>query len=45
MATTPPSSQNTGLSYQSSGVNIDAGNELVRRIKPFAQATKRPEVL
>jgi phosphoribosylformylglycinamidine cyclo-ligase len=29
------------LSYKKSGVDIDAGNELVNRIKPFAKATSR----
>lgn len=29
------------LSYKDSGVDIDAGNELVTRIKPFAKATVR----
>ena len=29
------------LNYKSAGVDIDAGNELVNRIKPFAKATKR----
>jgi len=29
------------LSYKQAGVDIDAGNELVNRIKPFAKATKR----
>jgi phosphoribosylformylglycinamidine cyclo-ligase len=33
-------SQNS-LNYKQAGVNIDAGNELVNRIKPFAKATKR----
>src|SRR3989338_810219 len=28
-------------SYKNSGVDIDAGNELVNRIKPFAKATAR----
>lgn len=28
------------LNYKSAGVDIDAGNELVNRIKPFAKATK-----
>ncbi len=32
---------NSGLTYAQSGVNIDAGNELVERIKPFAKATSR----
>jgi phosphoribosylaminoimidazole synthetase len=31
----------TSLSYKAAGVDIDAGNELVNRIKPFAKATKR----
>jgi len=29
------------LNYKQSGVDIDAGNELVNRIKPFAKMTKR----
>ncbi len=29
------------LNYKQAGVDIDAGNELVNRIKPFAKATKR----
>jgi len=33
------------LSYQDAGVNIDAGNKLVERIKPFTAATNRPGVL
>lgn len=33
------------LTYRAAGVNIDAGNELVNRIKPFAKKTRRPEVL
>ncbi|MBA4491888.1 phosphoribosylformylglycinamidine cyclo-ligase [Paracoccus sp. S1E-3] len=31
-----------GLSYADAGVDIDAGNELVERIKPAAAATRRP---
>ncbi|MDQ7079157.1 MAG: phosphoribosylformylglycinamidine cyclo-ligase, partial [Paracoccaceae bacterium] len=31
-----------GLSYQQAGVDIDAGNALVERIKPAARATDRP---
>jgi phosphoribosylformylglycinamidine cyclo-ligase len=38
---TPPES----LSYRDAGVDIDAGDALVERIKPFAQRTMRPEVL
>jgi phosphoribosylformylglycinamidine cyclo-ligase len=34
-----------GLSYRDAGVDIDAGNELVERIKPAVQSTLRPEVL
>jgi len=33
------------LSYRDAGVDIDAGEALVERIKPFAQRTLRPEVL
>ena len=33
------------LSYRDAGVDIDAGNALVERIKPLAAATRRPEVL
>jgi phosphoribosylformylglycinamidine cyclo-ligase len=33
------------LSYKDAGVNIDAGNELVERIKGVAKRTRRPEVL
>lgn len=38
-------SNNNSLSYKDAGVNIDAGNELVDRIKPVVKATKRPEVM
>jgi phosphoribosylformylglycinamidine cyclo-ligase len=40
--TSPPS---TALSYRDAGVDIDAGDALVERIKPFARRTLRPEVL
>jgi phosphoribosylformylglycinamidine cyclo-ligase len=33
------------LSYRDAGVDIDAGDALVERIKPFAKRTLRPEVL
>src|SRR5690242_16067293 len=33
------------LTYKDAGVDIDAGNALVERIKPLAKATTRPEVL
>ena len=34
-----------GLTYQQAGVNIDAGNKLVERIKAAAKQTHRPELL
>ena len=34
-----------GLTYRAAGVDIDAGDEAVRRIMPLARATFRPEVL
>jgi phosphoribosylformylglycinamidine cyclo-ligase len=37
--------QSTGLSYRDAGVDIDAGDELVERIKPFAKRTHREGVL
>ena len=33
------------LTYRDAGVDIDAGNELVRRIKPHVARTHRPELL
>ena len=33
------------LTYKDAGVDIDAGNELVERIKPIVAKTRRPEVL
>ena len=35
----------TPLTYRDAGVDIDAGDALVERIKPFAKRTLRPEVL
>lgn len=35
----------TSLSYKDAGVDIDAGNELVNRIKSVVKETKRPEVI
>ena len=35
----------TSLTYRDAGVDIDAGDALVERIKPFAKRTMRPEVL
>jgi phosphoribosylformylglycinamidine cyclo-ligase len=34
-----------GLTYRDAGVDIDAGDELVERIKPIVKRTQRPEVL
>ena len=39
----PPS--NTPLSYRDAGVDIDAGDDLVERIKPLVRRTQRPECL
>jgi phosphoribosylformylglycinamidine cyclo-ligase len=33
------------LSYRDAGVDIDAGDSLIEKIKPFAKRTMRPEVL
>ncbi|MBS4099171.1 MAG: phosphoribosylformylglycinamidine cyclo-ligase [Sulfuricella sp.] len=33
------------MSYRDAGVDIDAGDQLVENIKPFAKRTMRPEVL
>jgi phosphoribosylformylglycinamidine cyclo-ligase len=41
----PASFSPTPLSYRDAGVDIDAGDALVERIKPFARRTLRPEVL
>src|SRR5437868_13273020 len=34
-----------GITYRDAGVDIDAGDALVERIKPLARRTARPEVL
>ncbi len=39
------SDSTTSLSYKDAGVDIDAGNALVERIKQVAKATARPEVM
>jgi phosphoribosylformylglycinamidine cyclo-ligase len=39
------SEQKPSLTYRDAGVNIDAGNDLVDRIKDTARRTRRPEVL
>jgi len=41
--TQPPSS--APITYRDAGVDIDAGDELVERIKPYARRTMRPGVL
>ncbi len=38
-------SQTNSLSYRDAGVDIDAGDQLVENIKPYAKRTMRPEVL
>jgi phosphoribosylformylglycinamidine cyclo-ligase len=40
-----PSPDRPSLSYRDAGVDIDAGNALVERIKPLAAATFRPGVV
>ncbi len=37
--------QPTPLTYRDAGVDIDAGNDVVERIKPLVRRTMRPEVL
>jgi phosphoribosylformylglycinamidine cyclo-ligase len=36
---------NKPLTYKDAGVDIDAGNELVEKIRPLVKRTRRPEVL
>jgi len=40
-----PPSRGTPLSYRDAGVDIDAGNALVERIKPVVARTRRPGVV
>ncbi|WP_290885982.1 phosphoribosylformylglycinamidine cyclo-ligase [Arenimonas sp.] len=41
----PPVTTPTPLTYRDAGVDIDAGNEVVERIKPLVKRTFRPEVM
>ena len=43
MEKNPPAER--GITYRDAGVDIDAGDELVERIKPVVRRTQRPEVL
>ncbi|USD22673.1 phosphoribosylformylglycinamidine cyclo-ligase [Microbulbifer variabilis] len=45
MSDSKPQSAETSLSYKDAGVDIDAGNALVERIKHVAKRTSRPEVM
>ena len=42
---TDQKTQTTSLSYKDAGVDIDAGNALIDRIKHVAKRTRRPEVM
>lgn len=42
---TAPANPNAAMTYRDAGVDIDAGDALVERIKPFAKRTMRPEVM
>src|SRR5439155_8952996 len=41
----PRNASGPSLSYRGAGVDIEAGDTLVEKIKPFAKGTLRPEVL
>lgn len=41
----PASANGVSLSYKDAGVDIDAGNALIERIKGVAKRTRRPEVM
>ncbi|MFC3551037.1 phosphoribosylformylglycinamidine cyclo-ligase [Lysobacter cavernae] len=43
--TAPTPSAPTPLTYRDAGVDIDAGNEVVERIKPLVKRSFRPEVM
>ena len=38
-------SEDNSITYMDSGVNIEAGNNLIEKIKPYAKSTFRKEVL
>lgn len=40
-----PDAKSPGLTYRDAGVDIDAGDELVERIKGHVRSTMRPEVM
>jgi phosphoribosylformylglycinamidine cyclo-ligase len=40
-----PMTERPGMTYRDAGVDIDAGDELVERIKPLVRRALRPEVL
>ena len=42
---TTPKNSFSPLTYKDAGVDMDAGDQLVENIKPFAKRTMRPEVL
>jgi len=42
---TAPTDPKAAMTYRDAGVDIDAGDALVERIKPFAKRTMRPEVM
>lgn len=42
---TSRSDRSPSISYREAGVDIDAGDDFVERIKPFAKATRIPEVV
>ena len=45
VSSTPVSAMSDALTYRAAGVDIDAGNALVERIKPLVKRTFRPEVM
>jgi phosphoribosylformylglycinamidine cyclo-ligase len=45
VSSTPVFTMSDALTYRAAGVDIDAGNALVERIKPLVKRTFRPEVM